>query len=61
MLIKNTNNKQLNGLKVNNMIVNDSKSIASKFNEFSNSVAKAIDKKIPKSKRTYNEYLKNVC
>ena len=33
ILIKKTNTKQLNGLKVNNMIVNDSKSIASKFNE----------------------------
>ena len=61
MLIKKTNNKQLNGLKVNNMIVNGSKSIASKFNEFFGSVAKAIDKKIPKSKRTYNECLENFC
>ena len=33
ILIKKTNTKQLNGLKVNNMIINDSKSIASKFNE----------------------------
>ena len=58
ILIKKTNNKQLNDLKVNNMIVNGSKSIASKFKEFFGSVAKEIDKKIPKSKRTYTDYLK---
>ena len=41
------------------MIINDRKSIASKFSEFFGSVAKEIDKKIPKSKRTYTDYLKN--
>ena len=55
MLIKKTNNKQLNGLKANDMIVNDSKSIAQKFNEFFGSVAKEIDKNILESKRTYTE------
>ena len=59
ILIKKTNNKQLNGSEANNTIINDSKSIASKFNEFFGSVAKEIDKKIPKSKRTYTDYLKN--
>ena len=59
ILIKKTNNKQLNGLKINNVIINDRKSIASKFSEFFGSVAKEIDKKIPKSKRTYTDYLKN--
>ena len=53
ILIKKSNGKQLNGLKVNNMIVNDSKSIASECNEFFGSVAKEIDKKITKSKRTH--------
>ena len=33
-------------------------SIATEFNEFFGSVAKEIDKKIPKSKRTYTDYLK---
>ena len=32
IVIKKANNKQLNDLKVNNMIINDTKSIASKFN-----------------------------
>ena len=59
ILIKNTNGKQLNGFKVNNMIFNDSKSIASEFNEVFGSVAKGIDMKILKSKRTYTDYLKN--
>ena len=54
-LIKKTNSKQLNGLKINNIIVNDRKSIATEFNEFFSSVAKEIDKKIPKSKRTYTD------
>ena len=43
MLIKKTDRKQLKGLKVNNMIANDSKSTASEFNEFFGSVAKEID------------------
>ena len=53
ILIKDTNYKQLNGLKykINNTIANDRKPIAT--------VAKKIDKKIPKSKRTYTDYLKN--
>ena len=59
ILIKKTNNKQLNGLKVNNMIVNDSKSIASKFSEFFNSVATEVDKNILKSIGTCTNYLKN--
>ena len=42
------------------MIINDSRSIALKFNEFFGSMAKEIDKKIPKSKRTYTDYLKNI-
>ena len=42
------------------MIINDRKSIVSKFSEFFGSVAKEIDKKIPKSKRTYTDYLKNI-
>ena len=42
------------------MIINDRKSIASKFSEFFGSVAKEIDKKIPKSKRTYTDYIKNI-
>ena len=50
-LIKKTNNKHINGFNINNMILNDSKSIASKFNEFFSSVAKEIDK-ICKSTRT---------
>ena len=41
------------------MITNDSKSIASKYNVFFGSVAKEIDKEIPKFKRTYTNYLKN--
>ena len=59
ILIKKNNNKQLNGVKINNVIINGRKSIASKFSEFFGSVAKEIDKKIPKSKRTYTDYLKN--
>ena len=59
ILMKKTNDIQLNGLQVNNMIVNDSISTASEFNEFLGSVAKEIDKKIPKFKRTYTEYLQN--
>ena len=58
ILIKKTNGKQRNGLKVNNTIVNNRKSIATEFNEFFGSAAKEIDKKIPKSKRTYTDYLK---
>ena len=42
------------------MIINDSRSIALKFNEFFGSMAKEIDKKIPKSKRTYTDDLKNI-
>ena len=38
---------------------NDIKSIASKFNEFFSSVAKETDMKIPKSTRSYTNYLKN--
>ena len=49
-LIKKTNNKKLNGLKVN-MIFNESKSIASKFSELFGSTVQEIDKKIPKSKK----------
>ena len=60
ILIKKTNKKQLNGVKINNMIINDRKSIVSKFSEFFGSVAKEIDKKIPKSKRTYTDYIKNI-
>ena len=37
------------------MIVNDSKSIVSEFNELFGLVAKEIDKKIAKSNRTYTE------
>ena len=59
ILIKKTNNKQLNGLKVNNMIVNYSKSIASKFSEFFNSVATEVDKNILKSIGTCTDHLKN--
>ena len=43
---------------MNYMIVNDSKAITSKFNEFFCSVANEIDKKIHKSKITYTDYLK---
>ena len=32
IIMKKTNSKKLNGLKVNNIIDNDSKSIASEFN-----------------------------
>ena len=60
ILIKKNNNKQLNGVKINNVIINGRKSIASKFSEFFGSVAKEIDKKIPKSKRTYTDYIKNI-
>ena len=59
ILIKKTNCKQLNGLKINNTIVNDRKSIATEFNEFFGLVAKEIDKEIPKSKRTCTDYLKS--
>ena len=52
MLIKKTNGKQLNDLKVSNMIVNDIKSITSEFNESFGSVAQGIDVKITKSKIT---------
>ena len=43
LLIKKTNGKQLNDLKVSNMIVNDIKSITSEFNELFGSVAQGID------------------
>ena len=59
ILVKKTNDKELNGLEINNTIVNGRKSIATEFNEFFGSVAKEIDKKIPKSKRTYTDYLKS--
>ena len=57
--MKMTNSKKLNGLKVNNIIDNDSKSIASEFNQFFGSVASETGKKIPESKRTFLDYLKN--
>ena len=59
ILVKKTNDKELNGLEINNTIVNGRKSIATEFNEFFGSVAKEIDKKISKSKRTYTDYLKS--
>ena len=57
ILIKKANGK--NDLKIKNTIVSDGKSITIEFNEFFGSVAKEIDKKIPKSKRTCTDYLKS--
>ena len=50
---------QPHNLKINDKIINDSKSIASKFNDFFGSIANTIDVKTPKSKTNHRQYLRH--
>ena len=50
---------QLNSLKINNKIINDSKSIANKFSDFFGSITNTINVKTPKLKTSYKQYLRH--
>ena len=50
---------QLNSLKINDKIINDSKTIANKFNDIFGSITNTINMKTPKSKISYKQYLRH--
>ena len=59
ILIKKTNKSQINCLKIGEEYSTDSKKIAKHFNKYFGTIAKNIDKKTPKSKKKFSDYLKN--
>ena len=50
---------QPHNLKINDKIINDSKSIATKFHDSFGSIANTIDIKTPKSKANHKQYLRH--
>ena len=59
ILIKKTNKPHLNLLKIGEEYSTDSEKMPQHFNKFFGTIAKNLDKRIPKSKKKFSDYLKN--
>ena len=59
ILIKKTNKPHLNCLKIREEYSTDSEKMAKYFNKYFGTIAKNLDKRIPKSKKKFSDYLKN--
>ena len=59
ILIKKTNKPHLNCLKIRKEYSTDSKKMAKHFNKYFGTIAENIDKRTPKSKKKFSDYLKN--
>ena len=59
ILIKKTNKPHLNCLKIGEEYSTDSEKMAKHFNKYFGTIAKNLDKRIPKSKKKFSDYLKN--
>ena len=59
VLIKKTNKPHLNCLKIGEEYSTDSKKMAKHFNKYFGTIAENIDKRTPKSKKKFSDYLKN--
>ena len=58
IITKNKKNHSTpNSMNKGGILINDKKEIANEFNEFFSSIGKKIDEKIPKSKKSFQDYL----
>ena len=57
-LLKKTNNVQPPSIKINDKILSDTKSIATKVKDSFGSIAHTVNKKTPKSKANHKQYLR---
>ena len=59
IFIKKTNKPHLNCLKIGEEYLTNSKKMAKHSSKYFSTIAKNIDKRTPKSKKTFSDYLKN--